>query len=1517
MASKVVPFYQSKHKHYDYNYRSLDTRSMVKQYSSSSRRRAASTIEASSARVLSQSGRFSPRVKRVCRCLEDEYTVPRFRNRELSKVEGASEQLCPHAKRICSCFGQEVHEHVAPSLRIRSHEELHQASASKGMMYHTELRQMQQELSKSRHVTREQLDMLAFHRMEEERATVQRLLCEDAISRAPEFLVRLRSHTVWEKSYVKLFCTVQGFPMPQVRWYKDDVIIGTASEPGKYRIDSYYGVHSLEISRCEFSDTAQYTAVAFNIHGQTSTNATLIVKRFRGEEEPYHSVLLPVKLPLLSPPVFTHIDVQFIEAFGVSFGTEGETMTLTCSMIFDPNLKHLQPDVLWYRNDVQIKESKWAEIHFADNCASITLPHLNKDDEGLYTLRLITRGGVTEHSAFVFVKDASAAVVGAPGAPMDIKYRDANKDYVILAWKPPNITKESPVIGYFVDRCEVGTDSWVQCNDAPIKICKYPVSGIYEGRSYRFRVRAVNKSGVSNPSRATDAVTALDPADLARLHTIRLDNDKQIVISKDDLEGDVKIPGHPTNVHAAETNSNYIVLSWDPPAPRGRESLKYYIEKTMSGSTSWQRINTEIAARSPRFAVFDLAEGKSYEFRVFAVNKFGMSEPSPSTGPVLVQDHIAIPSPPSAVRATRNTKHSVLVKWVASKEASELMGYYLDSCLVGTNNWEPCNHKPIKYTSFVVHGLTTGKKYIFRVKAVNAVGMSELSQESEPITVQAALTSPSSPYGITLLDCTNDCMTLGWKAPRYTGGSGVTGYYMDHREVSHINWHESNIKAITSRVYKAENLTEGSFYEFKLSAMNIAGLSLPSEPSHPMKCEAWTMPEPGPTYDLTFCEIRRNSLVILWKAPIYTGNSDISGYFVDICEAGSKEWRTVNQKSTSNRYLKVTELEEGKTYIFKVRAVNAAGPGKASEPSEPIVVQFIPGTKEIAAGVDEEGNIYLKFECQDMSAASQFAWSKSYEKITEFSKLGIETKDNNSRLVFTHPDMEDLGTYSVMVTDTDGISSSYVLAAEEMERLLALRHEIRHPTIPLKCELSYEVFERGQVRFWLQVEGVSSEATCSFIVNDMQMTDTTEHKIGFDKSTGVIEMVMEEFTSKSEGTYTVQIQDGKAKNQSSLVLIGETFKAALAEADFQKKEYLRKQGPHFAEFMHWDVTQECFVELICKVANTQKETVYHWYRDDNQIDPEQPPDQETGICKMLISEFSKNTMAEYKMTLKDARGHDVTTLNVSGKVYEDIVQKLSKISGESASQLKIQCTPEGIRLQASVKYYMEDMKVFWYHKESKIASSEKCRIGGSSEQVWLHICDPADRDKGKYVLEIFDGKQSYKRSLDLSGDVYAEAFAEFQRLKAAAFAEKNRGKVLGGLPDVVTIMEDKTLSLTSTVFGDPIPEVTWLKNDKEIELNDHYIATLEQGKFASLTIKGVTTEDSGKYGINVRNKFGGETIDITVSVYKHGDPIPEVKRGDLRSPESPKAAPHPETPKAKPKEPHSSKPSKPQIGRKK
>ena len=68
-----------------------------------------------------------------------------------------------------------------------------------------------------------------------------------------------------------------------------------------------------------------------------------------------------------------------------------------------------------------------------------------------------------------------------------------------------------------LSRCEVGTNHWIQCNDTPVKFARLPVTGLVEGRSYAFRVRAVNKSGMSRPSRTSEPVAAVDAADRARM----------------------------------------------------------------------------------------------------------------------------------------------------------------------------------------------------------------------------------------------------------------------------------------------------------------------------------------------------------------------------------------------------------------------------------------------------------------------------------------------------------------------------------------------------------------------------------------------------------------------------------------------------------------------------------------------------------------------------------------------------------------------------------------------------------------------------------------------------------------------------------------------------------------------------------------------------------------------------------------------------------------------------------------
>lgn len=118
----------------------------------------------------------------------------------------------------------------------------------------------------------------------------------------------------------------------------------------------------------------------------------------------------------------------------------------------------------------------------------------------------------------------------------------------------------------------------------------------------------------------------------------------------------------------------------------------------------------------------------------------------------------------------------------------------------------------------------------------------------------------------------------------------------------------------------------------------------------------------GPPHDLQIREVRSDSLVLLWKPPVYQGRDPVNGFYVDIKEAEAPEeaWRGVNTKATEKSFFKVRmkgivfwwigfyvftfslsfrqvkNLKEGETYVFRVRAQNQAGVGITSEATEPV-----------------------------------------------------------------------------------------------------------------------------------------------------------------------------------------------------------------------------------------------------------------------------------------------------------------------------------------------------------------------------------------------------------------------------------------------------------------------------------------------------------------------------------------------------------------------------------------------------
>uniref|UniRef100_A0A8C2E8P5 Myomesin 3 n=1 Tax=Cyprinus carpio TaxID=7962 RepID=A0A8C2E8P5_CYPCA len=1092
----------------------------------------------------------------------------------------------------------------------------------------------------------------------------------------------------------------------------------------------------------------------------------------------------------------------------------------------------LRPHAVWAGMDVKLscliqgcpvprlvlRQSSRVELQTGLRSASLTLKRVHKEHEGLYSVRLRTWDGTVEHSAYVYVKDGPAVVVGAPGSPLQVKCSDVSRDYVFLSWIPPSADGAAAVQGYFIERCDIGVGKWERCNDVIQRECHYPIMGLKENTMYQFRVCAVNQAGVGRPSKATEPILTSDPLEPSRT------TGKSLFMNyKESLLCDTG------SIHL----DTYAVLSWTEPDPRGREPLTYSVERSLTGKESWHLASMDMTVLSTRFVAFDQQKGKSYTYRVRSVNKYGISEPSLPSEPISVGQPLGVPAPPHGVLSIRDTNSSLLLQWKEPKITEGIVGYYLYCSEVGSGQWKTINNKPMTKTRFTVDGLKTNKEYVFRVKSVGLAGNSIYSEESPAIRVKSAICVPSRPSAIALLHCTGAEMLIGWRAPANHGGDPVRGYYLDQREKSQSSWREISVKPTKERVYEVIQ-SEGSFYQFRVFAANIVGLGEASEASELFLCERWTMPEPGCPYDLEFREVRRNSLVLLWAEPLYKGQSEISGYVVEISEgAESEDWTPVTSEPVTETHLKVSGLQAGQTYRLRVSAVNTAGVGMSSVASEPVEAQTKAGTKEIEIGVDNDGFIFLGFEAPDSSDKDVFKWSQNYGKAIDAGRARLENKNNRSVLTFTDASEQDLGLYTVE-------NKGYLISSA---------------VIALKSEgWQVDVSEQGSVRLWLQTEALSSAAVLRLILNDCEISSTPTRKINFDKAQGLVEILFDQISRDDEGSYTAQLKDGRAKNQFTLVFVDKKFRDTLAKSQANRHNWKRKSGPHFQEFVSWTVTSDCEMIMKCKVTNVSKDTRVKWFKDGVEGEIRAPLGITLTVLFVMIAQVTRKELGVYRAVVSDSRGEDESVL----ELIDDVVFDVQSHSGSVCPLI--------------VSFSRCD-------RDKRIDLEERSKPGSSMQKVWIEILGPTEKDKGKYTLEMFDGQETHKRSLDLSGQAFADALLEHQRLNNCLMQTTHfiitvhltdRARVTKGLPDVVAIMEKKSLCLTCFAEGDPAPEMFWLKNDREVTSTGQYNIKNEN-KSSTLTINHVTMEDSGNYSIFVRNKHGSQTVLVTVSVYKRGD----------------------------------------------
>ena len=116
-----------------------------------------------------------------------------------------------------------------------------------------------------------------------------------------------------------------------------------------------------------------------------------------------------------------------------------------------------------------------------------------------------------------------------------------------------------------------------------------------------------------------------------------------------------------------------------------------------------------------------------------------------------------------------------------------------------------------------ISGLTNGIEYAFQVRAVNDIG------EGEPATVKQ---TPGAVPDAPSLSARggNRAVTLRWNAPAHDGGARILSYDVRYRE-SGASWGAwTKVEGgATARTLTITGLTNGTFYEFQVRAVNGKG----------------------------------------------------------------------------------------------------------------------------------------------------------------------------------------------------------------------------------------------------------------------------------------------------------------------------------------------------------------------------------------------------------------------------------------------------------------------------------------------------------------------------------------------------------------------------------------------------------------------------------------------------------------------------------------------------------------------
>ncbi|TGZ63952.1 hypothetical protein CRM22_006631 [Opisthorchis felineus] len=546
----------------------------------------------------------------------------------------------------------------------------------------------------------------------------------------------------------------------------------------------------------------------------------------------------------------------------------------------------------------------------------ITDMKAQKDDSGPYQVELENEKG--RDSVPVTVK-----VFGppeAPKGPLDIS--NIKAESCTLSWNPPTDTGGAPITNYVVEKQDTKTGEWSTVS-AFVRSPVYDVTGLDEGHIYRFRVRAANEYGVSEP----------------------LDGEKSIV-----AENPFTVPGAPGNLSAADVEATEVTLEWTKPrSDGGRRIAGYVVEYKPASSDDWRQAPGGLV-KGLKTTVDGLRKGEKYQFRVAAKNEAGVGEFCYTSRPIECKPKFTTADSPGTPVVEDVGKNHVDLSWTkpAKDGGARITGYLVEKRKKFGADWEPAtpDGQPVSGTQAHLDNLEENAEYEFRVRAVNAAGPGEPSQPTELVKVRPKRDKPKPPEDLEVTDLFADNCKLVWKPPEFDGGCPITDYVVEKCDALTGAW-ERVPTSVVGNSCPVRGLVEGKRYRFRVSAVNMMGASEPCETNSAITAKN-PFDAPDAPENVKIDEFDKHGVKLSWKPPENDGGNPIQGYLIEK-RAPNGEWKPATASLVHGPEARVSDLEAGQTYEFRVSAVNDAGPGRPSKATAPQVIKdptFPPSSPE-------------------------------------------------------------------------------------------------------------------------------------------------------------------------------------------------------------------------------------------------------------------------------------------------------------------------------------------------------------------------------------------------------------------------------------------------------------------------------------------------------------------------------------------------------------------------------------------